>query len=424
MTARGSSSRYEGTAGLPLPWWRHAWVVVLAGGIVMGLALGVRHVQGLFLLPITSEKGWSREVFGLAMAVQNLTWGIVQPFTGMSADRFGSIKVVAIGLVLYALGLYGMAIATTPTEFVVTAGVCIGVALSGTAFGVIYAAVSRLVEPERRAWAMGMAGAIGGLGQFIMVPAAQELLGALGWKASLTIFAVAMAALLPLAIPLKESSAGVAHPNIETVPEQCATEVVREAFSHSGFWLLNIGFLACGFQLAFVGNHLPAYLIDKGMSPKDGVGALATIALTNIAGIYICSVLGGRFRQKYLLSGLYLARTSVIALFLLVPLSRVSVYSFSAAMGLLWLGAVPLTNGVLSRVFGMRYLSTLFGLVFLGHQLGSFLGVWLGGYVFDTTRSYDLIWFIAMALGVLSALAHWPIDDRQILRAAPGLAPA
>jgi predicted MFS family arabinose efflux permease len=337
----------------------------------------------------------------------------------MAADRFGSVKVVAGGVALYALGLYGMAHVATPAGFILTAGVCIGIALSGTAFGVIYSAVSRLAAPERRAWAMGMAGAIGGLGQFVMVPAAQELIGALGWKASLLVLAVVMAAILPLVLPLKDRPAGAPSSGSEEAQDQALTEAVREAFSHPGFWLLNLGFLACGFQLAFIATHLPAYLIDKGMSPSDGVGALATIALTNIIGIYACGVLGERYRQKYLLSGLYLARTSTMALFVLLPLSTWSVYLFAAAMGLLWLGAVPLTNGLLSRVFGVRYLSTLFGFVFFGHQLGSFLGVWLGGYVFDATRSYGPIWLGAMALGVLSAALHWPINDRQVLRVTP-----
>lgn len=397
-----------------LSWLRNAWVVVLAGGIIMGLALGIRHVQGLFLLPITAGKGWTRELFGLAMAVQNLTWGIVQPFTGMAADRFGSIKVVVGGLAFYALGLCGMACAVTPFGFILTAGVAIGVALSGTAFGVIYAAVSRLVVPERRAWAIGVAGAIGGLGQFIMVPAAHELIEYVGWKETLLLLAALMAALLPLALPLKDR-AHASSPAHEA-PAQALGDAVREAFSHSGFWLLNLGFLACGFQLAFIATHLPAYLIDCGMGPAMGMGALATIALTNVVGIYAAGLLGGRLRQKNLLTVLYLSRTTVIAIFLLMPLSAATVYGFSAAMGLLWLGAVPLTSGVLTRVFGLRYLGTLFGFVFFGHQLGSFLGVWLGGYVSDATGSYDLVWFGAMALGVMAAVLHWPINDDPIPR--------
>lgn len=409
-------------------WLRQAWVVVLAGGIVMGLALGVRHVQGLFLLPITSGQGWSRELFGLALAVQNLAWGLAQPFTGMVADRFGSLRVVAAGIVLYALGLFGMAHAATPTVFVLTAGVAIGIALSGTAFGVIYAAVSRLVPAERRPWAIGMAGAIGGLGQFTLVPATQALIGALGWQAALLALAVLMAAALPLALPLRDrvrgsSTAGGAAASADT-PAQSLRHALHEALSHRGFWLLNLGFLACGFQLAFIATHLPAYLIDQGLTPTAGVGALATIALANVVGTYACSALGGRYRQKHLLAAIYLARAGAIALFLLLPPSAATVYPFAAVMGLLWLGTVPLTSAVLVRVFGVRYLATLFGFVFLGHQLGSFLGVWLGGSVYEATGSYTPIWLGAIALGIAAAALHWPIDDRQLLRAPPAAAAA
>jgi MFS family permease len=397
-------------------------LLVLAGGVIMGLALGVRHVQGLFLLPVTMDRGWSRETFAMALAVQNLTWGVVQPFTGMIADRYGSAKVIAGGLVFYALGLVGMAHATTPAGFLWTAGVCIGIALSGTAFAAIYGALSRLVAPERRSWALGVAGAVGGLGQFTMVPAAQWLISGWGWVAALLSFALALAVLLPLAWPLRESpgreqgaSAGEAGLSMSAA--------IREAFAQPGFCLLNLGFLACGFQLAFIGTHLPAYLMDKGLRASDAVAALAIIALTNVMGTYVCGVLGGRHRRKYLLAGIYLLRTAAIALFVLLPLSSWTVYVFAAVMGFVWLGTVPLTNGLISQVFGVRYITTLFGFVFFGHQLGSFLGVWLGGVVFEATGSYDLIWLGAMALGVLSAALHWPIDDREIPRVRTAGAP-
>ncbi|MEN5065424.1 MFS transporter [Achromobacter aegrifaciens] len=397
-------------------------LLVLAGGVIMGLALGVRHVQGLFLLPVTMDRGWSRETFAMALAVQNLTWGVVQPFTGMIADRYGSAKVIAGGLVFYALGLVGMAHATTPAGFLWTAGVCIGIALSGTAFAAIYGALSRLVAPERRSWALGVAGTVGGLGQFTMVPAAQWLISGWGWIAALLSFALALAVLLPLAWPLRESpgreqgaSAGEAGLSMSAA--------IREAFAQPGFWLLNLGFLACGFQLAFIGTHLPAYLMDKGLRASDAVAALAIIALTNVMGTYVCGVLGGRHRRKYLLAGIYLLRTAAIALFVLLPLSSWTVYVFAAVMGFVWLGTVPLTNGLISQVFGVRYITTLFGFVFFGHQLGSFLGVWLGGVVFEATGSYDLIWLGAMALGVLSAALHWPIDDREIPRVHTAGAP-
>lgn len=389
--------------------------MVLAGGIVMGLALGVRHVQGLFLLPITMERGWTREDFALAMAVQNLAWGLAQPFTGMVADRQGSARVIAAGLLLYALGLALMAQATTPALFVWTAGVCIGIALSGTSFGVVYGALSRLTPAPQRSQVLGLAGAVGGLGQFAMVPFAQGLLSGWGWAAALGVLAALTAVLLPLAWPLNDRTT----PAGKAEPDRPLGEAVREAFGQRGFWLLNVGFLACGFQLAFIATHLPAYLIDRGLPAHAGMTALALIALANVAGTWVFGWLGGRWRQKHLLAGLYLARSVAMAAFVLLPAGTASLYGFAVVMGFLWLGTVPLTNGILARVFGVRYITTLFGFVFFGHQLGSFLGVWLGGRVFEATGSYDLIWATAMGLGVLAALLHWPIDDRALAQPAP-----
>ncbi len=390
-------------------------MLVLAGGMVMGLALGVRHVQGLFMLPMTQDRGWTRESFALALAVQNLVWGLAQPFTGMLADRFGATRVVAAGLLLYALGLAGMAWAPGTTALVLTAGVCIGIALSGTAFGVVYAALSRLVAPERRGWALGLAGAVGGIGQFALVPGAQGLIAGWGWAAALGVLSVTAALLLPLAWPL-DDRAGRAGPQADSLP---LGRAVREAFAQPGFWLLNLGFLACGFQLAFIASHLPAYLLDRGLRAADGVAALAIIALANVAGTYCAGLLGARWSRKRLLAGVYLARSAAMALFLLAPLSSASLYAFAATMGFLWLGTLPLTNGIVAQVFGVRYLGTLFGFVFLGHQIGGFLGVWLGGLVFEATRSYEPVWFAAMALGVLAAALHWPIDERPLVRAVP-----
>ncbi|PLP98178.1 MFS transporter [Cupriavidus pauculus] len=399
------------SAGSP-PWWRDPVFLLLAAGLVMGLALGVRHVQGLFLLPVIAERGWTRETFGLAMAVQNLAWGIAQPLTGMVADRFGSWKVMLGGLVLYAAGLWGMALAHSSMAFVLAAGICIGIAQSGTTFGVVYGALSRMVPPEQRSRTLGIAGALGGIGQFLMVPSAQALMSVAGWQLALMVFAVAALVLLPFALPFQDRAAGG-----DTAGNQPSMRAaIGEAFGHSGFWLLNLGFLACGFQLAFIANHLPAYLRDQGMQPASAMIALAIIALANIAGTYAFGWLGGRHVKKYLLAGIYLTRTSAMALFLLLPLSPVTLYGFAAVMGFLWLGTVPLTSGIVSQVFGVRYITTLFGFVFFGHQLGSFLGVWLGGLVFELTHSYDLVWMGAMALGVVAAALHWPIDDREIVR--------
>lgn len=394
-------------------WCFHPVTMVVAGGLVMGLALGVRHAQGIFLVPVTLEQGWSRETFGFAIAVQNLMWGLAQPFTGMIADRFGARRVIAAGLALYGVGLFAMANAASPMAFTLSAGVCIGIALSATSFGVVYGALSRLMPPARRNWALGLAGAVGGLGQFFLVPTAQGLIDSLGWAGALLALALLCALLLPCAWPLDDQ------PGQAGMHEQSLRAALAEAFRHQGFWLLNLGFLACGFQLAFIAAHLPAYLQDKGLPASTAVAGLAVIALSNVVGTYLCGLLGGLFRRKYLLCGIYLLRSAAMALFVLLPLSSGSLYLFCAVMGLVWLGTVPLTNGLVAQVFGLRYLTTLFGFVFFGHQLGAFFGVWLGGYVFDVTRSYDLIWGVGIALGVMAAALHYPINDREILRPGP-----
>jgi MFS family permease len=390
------------------------WLLVLAGGVIMGAALGIRNVQGLYLLPVTLDRGWSREAFSLAMALQNLVWGIAQPFTGMIADRFGTAKVIFMGAVLYALGLFLMAHSATTTEFNLASGMLVGVGLSGTAFGAIYGALSRLVPTQHRSWALGVAGAIGGLGQFVMVPVAQGLLGSMDWVSSLIVLGVLMVAMSPLAAWLRDDSTVQ---EAAGQPRQSVAEAIREALGHRGFFLLNLGFIACGFQLAFIAGHLPAYLIDKGMGAKEAGTALAIIALANVVGTYFFGHLGGILRRKYLLSVLYFIRAAAMALFVLVPLSELSLYLFSLVMGIVWLGTVPLTTGLVSQVFGVRYITTLFGVVFFGHQVGSFFGFWLAGYVFDVTKSYDLIWYGAVALGVFSAIVHLPINDRQVVPA-------
>ena len=392
-------------------WWTHPWVLVVAGGLIMGMALGIRHVQGLFLMPVTMERGWTRETFAVAIAVQNLVWGLAQPFTGMVADRYGSLRVIAAGVLLYALGLVLMSQSHTPVQFTLSAGLCIGVALSGTSFGAIYGALSRIVSPERRSWALATAGAVGGFGQFAMVPATQGLLESMGWAAALMAMAVVVAMLLPLALPLSDGA-----PESGAGTEMSLSAALRQAFGHGGFWLLNFGFLACGFQLAFIASHMPAYLLDKGLTPQHGVVALALIALTNVLGTYACGPLGAVYRRKRLLAMIYLLRTAAIALFVMLPLSAATLYGFSIAMGLLWLGTAPLTNGLVSQIFGVRYVATLFGFVFFSHQLGSFLGVWLGGRLFETTGSYDVVWLGAMGLGLLAAVLHWLVDDRELAR--------
>ncbi len=385
--------------------------VVVCGGIIIGLALGMRHVQGLFMLPMTAARGWGRQEFAFALALQNLVWGLAQPLTGMLADRYGARRILAAGCLAYAAGLLLMAQAATGAQLAWSGGVLIGLALAGTTFGVVYGAISRLVPPRRRSWALGMAGAIGGVGQFAMVPATQGLIGGFGWAAALVAFAIVLALALPLVWPLDDRAGAPAERQAQSM-----RQAIREALSHRGFWLLNLGFLACGFQLAFIAGHFPAWLLDRGFPPQTGVAALAIVALANVAGTYACGQLGSQYRRKHLLAGLYLVRSSAMLVFLLLPASTASVYLFSFVMGLTWLGTVPLTNGLVSQVFGVQYIATLFGFVFVGHQVGGFLGVWLGGAVFDATHSYDLVWLAAITVGLVAAALHWPIDDRAVAR--------
>jgi MFS family permease len=396
--------------------WRQRWLIVLAGGAIMGAALGIRHVQGLFLQPITLDQGWSREVFGFTLAMQNLVWGLAQPFTGMIADRYGSMKVILPGLLLYALGLFVTAHSQSTGQFLLGNGFLIGIALSGTAFGAVYGALSRIFPAEHRSWALGVAGSIGGLGQFCMVPFVQKLLDGMGWVSVLLVLCAVMGLMLPLVAFLRDNNGGARH---EGNRDQTMGEAIREACSHRGFWLLNLGFLACGFQLAFVAGHMPAYLIDKGMGPQQAGIAMAVISLANVIGTYGCGHLGGFMRRKYVLSVIYLLRSAAMMLFVALPISEFSVYAFSFVMGLVWLGTVPLTSGLVSQIFGVRYIATLFGFVFFGHQLGAFFGVWLGGYVFDMTKSYDLVWLGSIALGLLAAVLHMPINDANVVRNQP-----
>jgi MFS family permease len=384
--------------------------VVVCGGIVIGLAMGVRHVQGLFMLPLTAARGWGREEFAFALALQNLVWGLAQPLTGMLADRWGARRVLAAGCLLYGAGLALMAHAASGTQLALSGGLLIGLALAGPTFGVVYGAISRLVPPQRRSWALGMAGAIGGVGQFALVPAAQGLIDGIGYAAALGVLALVLAMALPLAIPLDDRAEHA------DGPAQSMRQAIGEALAHRGFWLLNLGFLACGFQLAFLGAHFPAYLLDRGFPARTGVAALAIVALANVAGTYAWGQLGSQYRRKHLLAYLYLVRAGAMLAFVLLPLSSASVYLFAFVMGLTWLGTVPLTNGLVSQVFGVQYIGTLFGFVFIGHQLGGFLGVWLGGIVFDATHSYDLLWLAAILVGLLAAALHWPIDDRAVAR--------
>ena len=392
---------------------RTATLILLCGSIVVSLSLGIRHTFGLFLQPMTQDLSWSREAFSFAIALQNLMWGAGGPVTGWLADRFGAGKVVFGGGLLYAAGVGLMAYSTTPFMFTLSAGVLVGLGLSATTFSVIYGAVGRAVAPDKRAMSLAVVGAAGSFGQFLLVPSGQYLIGGMGWFAALMGLTFAAALIVPLSLGTAERGA---HSGSAAAVAQSAGEALREAFGERAFWLLTLGYFVCGFQVVFIGAHLPSYVIDKGLTANTGMLALALIGLFNIFGTYGFGLAGGRWSKKKLLAAIYLARSAIIVLFLLAPLSHMSVAIFAATMGLLWLGTVPLTNGLVAQIFGVKYLAMLSGFVFFSHQLGSFLGVWLGGFIFDKTGAYDIVWIISIALGVLAALVNLPVDERPLAR--------
>jgi MFS family permease len=397
--------------------WRTPTVVLVSGGLVLTVSMGLRHGFGLFLQPMSAEQHWGRETFALAIAVQNLVWGVVQPFTGMLADRYGTAKIVVIGALTYALGLYWMAHAATPLVLIASCGVLIGAGLSGLTYSVISGVVGRAYPPEKRSLALGVSASAASFGQFALVPLTEVLLSRLGLYGTLVAFAGAGLLMVPLAIGLVEKHSGHTHPFT-----QSAGAAMREAFAHRGFLLLTAGFFVCGFQVVFIGVHLPAYLADRGMAPHVAVTALALIGLFNIVGTYAAGWLSSRLPRRYILSAIYFMRSIAIAIFVLLPLTPLSVYAFAVVLGLLWLSTVPTTNSLVAQIFGVRYLAMLTGFSFLSHQIGSFLGAWLGGRLYDQTGSYDVVWWIAIALGVLAGLVNLPIDEREIKRPAAAAA--
>ena len=391
--------------------------VLLACGVILSLAMGVRHGFGFWLQPISLQHGWTRETFSLAMAMQNLMWGVFGPLAGMAADRFGAARVVIFGAALYVGGLLWMALVDQSSLFVIGSGVLIGAALSCTAFGALSGIVGRTASTTQRSWAFGILGAAGSFGQFAMIPVEQQLIAMTGWQhAFYWLAALVLLVMLPLAFYLREPEVGT---NTHT-HQQSILEATREAFSHRPFQLLVSGYFVCGFQVVFIGVHLPAYLKDKGMTdPNVAVIALALIGLFNIFGSYYSGKLGGTLPKRYLLSSIYFSRAVFIALFLLAPLSALTVYLFAAAMGLMWLSTVPLTNGLVAGIFGVRHLSMLSGFVFFSHQLGSFMGVWLGGYLYTLEGNYNTVWMITIALGFFAALVNLPINEGPIARTMP-----
>ena len=395
--------------------WRTPLVVLLCSGMILTLALGTRHTFGLYLPPVTLDLGWDRETFAIAIALQNLVYGAATPFAGIIADKYGAHRVLVGGTLLYALGIALMGFSTTGWEFSLTAGLLVGTGLSCSGWAIVFGVVGRAYPPEKRTLALGITSAAGSFGQFIMLPFGQTLINNVGWQNSLLIFAATLLLILPLASALAEdrtSQAGRFH-------QQSVSEALHEALRHRGFILLCSGYFVCGFQIMFISIHFPAYLIDQRMSPETGMMALALIGLFNVFGTYTWGWLGNRFTKKHVLASLYFSRAVLITVFLLAPMTPLTVYLFGATIGFLWLGTVPVTSGLIAHIFGPRYLSTLGGISFLFHQVGSFLGVWLGGLLFDASGSYHLMWVLTIALGVLAGLINLPIDDRQLVRPVP-----
>ena len=390
--------------------WRTPSVILLCGALVLSVSLGVRHAFGLFLTPMSMDLGWGRETFALAIAFQNLVWGISQPFVGRLADRYGAGWVVLGGAHLYALGLFMMGSVDSELSLIISAGFIIGIGLSGTTFPVVFGVISRSLPAKKRSWAMGVAMAVGSLGQFVLLPGSNMLISNTGWSNALLALAVLSLVMLPLSVALMEPK--------KEKPEDVLPlrEVLGEAMHHKGFWLLSFGFFVCGFQVVFIGTHLPAFLMDSGLALAIGAMTLALIGLFNIPGSYLAGFLGGFYSKPLLLSGIYLGRIVVIGIFLFFPLSTWSAYLFSIAMGVLWLSTVPLTNGTVASIFGVNNLSMLGGVVFLFHQLGAFLGGWLGGYVYDNTGNYDIVWLVAMGLSLIAAVLNFPIKEQPVPR--------
>jgi MFS family permease len=404
---------------LSRPDWRTPAVVVVCGCLIAVLTFGVRATFGLFTAPISATQGWGREVFALAIAIQNLLWGAGQPFAGALADRFGSARVLAAGGLLYAAGVALMAVAATPLEMTLTAGVLIGLGLAGGSFTIVIAALARRVPPDRRSWAIGIATAAGSLGQFLLAPLGQAFILAYGWQTALILLA-GIVALVPVLAVAMASTPGAAGPAGEV--DLGLGRTLALAFGHRSYLLLTAGFFVCGFHVAFITVHLPPYLTDHGIAPQLAAWSIAIIGLGNIAGSYAAGVLAGRHSKRWLLVWIYVVRSLAIALFVLLPLSPLTVVMFAVTIGVLWLSTVPPTSGLVVVMFGTRYMATLFGIVFFSHQVGSFLGIWLGGLSYEAQGSYHAMWWLAVALGLLAALLHVPIAERPAPRFASAAA--
>ena len=396
---------------------QHRKIISLAialASVLLAINFGFRSSLGLFLKPVSETFGYGREVFAFSLALQNLLWGLSQPIAGAFADKFGTSRVIIVGSIFYSLGLYITATADSFVELHLGAGILIGMGISGTGLGVVLPAMARMVAPEKRALALGVGTAAGSAGQFLFIPVAREFLVAYGWQIALILMAIGALSMILFSPVFKGDVKSGA--TVENEPKQNLREALREASGHIHYWLLIAGFFVCGFQLAFITVHMPSYLADKGFDSSVAAISLSIIGLCNIVGSLVSGHLSGIYSKKWILTYIYAARSVVIVLFLMLPISTLTIYAFSFATGLLWLATVPPTSGLVAQMFGLRFMGTLYGIVFLNHQIGSFTGVWLGGYLFDTTGSYDQVWWWAAIIAAITALIHVFIDERPIKR--------
>jgi len=404
----------------PAATWRTPAVIIGFGCLIGMIAFGPRSTLGFFLSPLSTANHWGRDVFAFALALQNLLWGVGQPFAGVIADRFGAMRVLSLGALMYAAGLALMAHATSAAFLDFSAGILIGFGLAGSSFMVVLAAFGKLLPAPWRSTAFGLGTAAGSFGQFLFSPLAVLLMNQYGWQTTLLIFAVGVCAILPLSLALATPQAGTANgtqPMAEAVP-QSLQQALGEAFAHRSYVFLVLGFFTCGFQIAFITVHLPSYLVERGLSASIGGWTIGTIGLFNIVGSITSGWLCDRMPRRYLLSIIYFGRAAAILAFIVFPITPFSSLAFAAAMGLMWLSTVPPTNGIIALLFGTQWLGTLSGVAFLSHQVGGFLGVWLGGFVFDRTGSYDAVWWLAILFGLLSALINLPIVEKPVPRVA------
>ena len=396
----------------PSRWYYAPAVVVVAGCLVAMVNFGVRSSFGLFTAPISDAHGWPREIFSFAMAMQNLLWGIATPIAGALADRYGAARVLMLGAVFYAIGTLMMALTSTPILFNIGGGILVGIGVALSSFGIVMAALGRIVPPEKRSWAFGIATAAGSFGQFIFAPLGGALIAAYGWQNALIVLAASTLLIILFALPLMVQNRTAGKPQ-QGEADMTMREAIGTAFGHGSYLLLVAGFFVCGFQLAFITVHLPPYLAEHGISKEFAGLAIGAIGLFNVVGSYVSGIIGGRGEKRIPLSIIYVLRSIAIAAFILLPITPLTTIIFTASMGLLWLSTIPLTMGLVTVMFGTRYMATLYGFVFLSHQIGSFLGVWLGGRLYDQLGSYDPVWWMGVALGVFAAIVNLPIREQR-----------